>query len=107
MNKNNRYDTSSAALWASAFVIFAMIILQAGKLPSNQAHAEMASTRGAYTLLTTSSGRGGDEDPDELLYVLDSVGAVLLVYEIEDARKGQIFLRDGGSLINLFNSARQ
>ena len=106
MKNQNRYNTSSATLWASAFVIGAMIILQAGKLPSNQAHAEMSSTRGAFTLLTTNSGRGGDMDPDELLYVLDSVGAVLLVYEVEDTSKGRIFLRDGGSLVNLFNSAR-
>lgn len=107
MTNHERINTSSAALWASAFVIMALIIMQAGKLPGNAAYAEMATGSGSYTLITTNSGRGGDADPDELLYVLDSRDQVLLVYEVEDARNNQIFLRDGGSLINLFNSARR
>ncbi len=106
MNNEHRFDGSAAALWASAFVIAAMVVVQAGKLPGNTAHAEMSSGQDGYTVLTTNSGRGGDADPDELLFVLDNVDEVLLVYEIEDARNKQIFLRDGGSLGNLFGSAR-
>lgn len=107
MTNHERINTSTAALWASAFVIMALIIVQAGKLPGNAAYAEMATSSGSYTLITTNSGRGGDADPNELLYVLDSRDQVLLVYEVEDARNNQIFLRGGGSLINLFNSARR
>ena len=106
MNNEQRFDGPAAALWASAFVIAALVVVQAGKLPGNVAHAEMAAAQDGYTLLTTNSGHGGDEDPNELLYVLDNVDEVLLVYEIEDSRTGQIFLRDGGSLVNLFGSAR-
>ncbi len=100
-------STASAALWASAFVIAALTIVQAGRLPGPAAHAEMATSRGGYTLLSTDSGRGEDAAPDELVYVIDSRGESLLVYEIDDARKQQILLRGGGSLQNLFLNARR
>lgn len=96
-----------AALWASAFVIAALVILQAGRLPQNAAYGEMATNRDAYCVLTTNSGLGGDVDPDELLYVIDTREQILMVYQIEDARAGRIWLRDGGSLVNLFNTARR
>ncbi len=99
-------DTSSAALWASAFVIAALVILQAGRMSGQTAQAEMTATRGSYTLLTTDSGRGGDANPDELLYIIDSRDQILLVYEVEDARQKQILLRDGTSLDYLFRLAR-
>ena len=106
MRHNEQINLSASVLWASVFVIIAMIIVQAGKLPGNAAYAEMATGSGSYTVLTTNSGKGGDSDPNELLYVIDNTAQVLLVYEIEDSRTGQIFLRDGGSLVNLFGSAR-
>jgi len=107
MRREERINLSASVLWASVFVIIAMIIVQAGKLPGNAAYAAMATGAGSYTVLTTNSGKGGDADPNELLYVIDSTAQVLLVYEIEDSRSGNIFLRDGGSLVNLFNSARR
>ncbi|MHC4992043.1 MAG: hypothetical protein ACYTGC_13805, partial [Planctomycetota bacterium] len=70
MNQTTTHRNSTAALWASAFVLAAFVIVQAGRLPENAAHAEMANSLGSYTLLTTNSGRGGDADPDELLYVI-------------------------------------
>ncbi len=100
-------NASSAALWASAFVIGALTIVQAGRLSGSAAHAEMVSTRGGYTLLTTNSGLGGEADPHELLYVIDNRDQVILVYEIEDAREGRLVLRDGGSLRSLFRAARR
>ena len=107
MRREERINVSAAVLWASVFVIIAMIIVQAGKLTANQAFAGMATGSGTYTVLTANSGKGGDADPNELLYVIDNTAQVLLVYEIEDSRSGNIFLRDGGSLVNLFNSARR
>lgn len=106
MNTTTRNTSGIAALWASAFVIAALIIVQAARLPGQTAQAEMTSTRGSYTLMTTDSGRGGDDNPDELLYIIDSRDQILLVYEIEDARKKQMFLRDGASLDALFRLAR-
>jgi hypothetical protein len=97
---------AAAALWASAFVIAAFIILQAGRLQGNTANAAMAADRGSYTLMTANSGRGGRTDPDELLYVIDSREQLLMVYEIDDVHKKDIILRDGGRLDNLFVRAR-
>ena len=96
-----------AVLWASAFVLAALVIVQAGRLPANPAHAATAAESGGYSLLTVNSGRGDDCDPEELLFVIDSRGEMLLVYEIEDARQRQIVLRSGGSLRNLFQNARR
>lgn len=100
-------NTGAAVLWASAFVIGALIILQAGRMHGNAAHANMAADRGSYTLMTADSGRGGDTDPYEILYVIDSREQVLLVYEVEDARKRTVAIRDGYSLDTLFQRARQ
>lgn len=98
-------DTPAAILWASAFLLAALVIVQAGRLPGNEAHAEMGVQFDGFTLLTTDSGRGEDAAPDELLYVLDSRAEMLYVYEVDDARNGTILLRDGGSLRNLFSNA--
>ncbi len=105
MATRTRIDTSATALWASAFVILALVILQAGRLPSQQAFADQATARGPFTIVTANGGTGGDADPDELLYVLNSRYEVLMVYEVEDARQQRITLRDGGSLRNLFRAA--
>lgn len=99
-------DVSRAVLWASAFVIAALVIVQAGRFPGKTAQAEMAMAADDIVMLTTDSGRGGDTNPDEILYVIDSRAEVLLVYEVEDARKGQIILRDGGRLERLFSGVR-
>ncbi len=102
-----RVNASAAALWASAFVILALIIVQAGRMPGNTANASMQADRGSYTLITADSGRGGDADPDEILCVIDSREQVLLVYEVEDARRSGIVLRDGYALNDLFIRARR
>jgi hypothetical protein len=99
-------NASGAALWASAFVLAALVFVQAGRHPGREARAEMTANRGSYTLLTTDAGRGGDNNPWELLYVIDSRDQILLVYEIEDARQNTMHLRDGASLDYLFRVAR-
>ncbi len=100
-------NTSAVALWASAFVILALVIVTAGRLPANQANADTVADRGSYTLLTTSSGKGDAADPDAVLLVIDSREQILLVYECEDARRGGVVLRDGYSLNDLFVKARR
>lgn len=107
MKSRTRINQSAAILWASAFVLTGMVIMQAGRMVGpNTANAEMATNRASYSLLTTNSGRGGEAQPDELLYVINAREETILVYEIEDARKGQILLRDGGPLPNLFRAAQ-
>lgn len=106
-NSPQQINGSAAVLWASAFIIGALVIIQAGKLPGQAAYAEMASSRGDYSVMTTNSGRGGDADPDELVYVIDNRDQVLLVYEVEDAKRGGVLLKDGWNLSIMFNRARQ
>lgn len=112
MNQNQMQNRSSmspaaAVLWASAFIIGAIILVQAGRLPVNAAHAEIVADRGSYTLMTARSGRGSETEPYEVLYVIDSREQVLLVYEVEDARKRQIIFREGYNLDDQFQRARQ
>ncbi len=111
MSKSNNAHTivrlPAASLWASAFVIGALVIVQAGRLPGPAAWAdEMSTTSGDFTLLTADSGRGGEVEPYELLFVIDSRAQVLLVYEVENAQQRRMQLRDGGSLDLLFRRAR-
>ena len=102
-----RINAAAAVLWASAFVLAAMVITQAGRLPVNPAYAEMGVESGGFTLVTGSSGRGKDAAPNELLYVLDNRDEVLLVYEIEDPGQRQIVLRGGADLPVWFRNARR
>jgi len=98
-----QFDPARAILWASAFVLASLVILQAGKLPGNPAYAGQVSSAGAYTILTADSGRGDDANPDEILVVIDNRTEALMVYET-DGRSG-IVPRDGGNLANLFRQA--
>ena len=98
---------AAAVLWASAFVIAALVILQAGRLPVNSAFADQSVEHGGFTLLTTDSGRGEDAAPDEILYVLDGRSEMLLVYTVPDARQHQINLQGGAVLPAWFRNARR
>ena len=102
MSRTSRIDTGSAVLWASAIMLVALVIIQAGKLPENSAHAGQAITEGSYTLMTAKKGRGQDADPEELLYIIDNRNESLLVYEVPDSRKNSMVLVESGSLRNLF-----
>ena len=107
MSHTHTTKQASAVLWASAFVLAALLITQLGKLPGNRRTTPArASTSNDFTLAHRQIPVSGeDAAPDELLYVIDSRDEILLVYEIEDARKEQIILRGGGSLRNLFTNA--
>ena len=100
-------NPAAAALWASAFVLAALVIVQAGRLPANPAYAAMAAVSDGFTLLAANSGRGEDAAPYELLFVIDSRGEVLLVYEIPDARQKRVELRGGAYLPTWFQNARR
>jgi hypothetical protein len=107
MSRTAPVNSAPIALWASAFVIAALVLLQAGRLPGNAAYADQASSSRDYTLLTTRSGLGGETDPDELLYIVDDRDQVMLVYQVEDARTGRVQLRDARKLDQLFGTARR
>lgn len=98
--------TPAAVLWASAFVIAALAIVQAGRLPGSTAYAETVAELGDYTVLTARTGKGPDDRPYEALWVIDNREQVLIVYDLEDAQRGKLIVRGGGSLRNLFRTAR-
>ncbi|MFM9957476.1 MAG: hypothetical protein ACKVZJ_05340 [Phycisphaerales bacterium] len=93
MNENNRTPTvregsalSNAALWASAFVILALILVEASRRGHhNAALAGDASSVDDLTVLTAASGT--DED---VLCVLDQRNESLSVFAVEQGRSIQL-----------------
>ena len=88
MSERSQRDTpiASAILLASAFLIAALTIVQAGRLQANKAFAGDAVTGlGGYTLLTASSGFGKDTRPYEFCYVIDNHDEMLFIFEIPQA----------------------
>ena len=103
----NWVSIPAAILWCCAFVLGALIIMQAGRLPSHAAYAGGASSAGAYTMVAADRGTGGDVEPDEVIYVIDNRDQLLLVYDIENIADRRVILRDGGPLDALFRNARR
>jgi len=90
----------NAALWASAAVIFAMILVQASRLPAlaPEARADMVSQSGQYTILTFN---GGNED---IVAVLDGRGEELFLYQVRNRNRFEFIGRQ--DLRVLFTNAR-
>lgn len=81
-----RIDSGAAALWASAFVLVALIITQASTLGrGNQARADVAVTT---ELTVLSAFAGNDED---IVAVIDRQSEMLFVYGIEQGRNIELF----------------
>jgi hypothetical protein len=96
---------AAVPLWASAFVLAALLLVEAGRIPA--AHAQMAaSTPGGFTLVTAPSGRGGASSPSEFLYLLDGRSEILFVYEIPDVGERRAVFRTGVHLPTVFAAAR-
>ena len=86
MNERNTTTIApSAALWASAFVTLALILMVAGRGGGTQARAEMVATAGDYTIMTTEAVN------DEMVLVLDERNEELLVYNIVNQRQIDLF----------------
>jgi len=103
-----------AVLWASACVIAALVLVQAGRPAGAPAMDPAAAAATAamggsgsddFSILASRSGRGDDADPNEVVWVLDSHAEAIMVYEIEDARRGGVLFREGSSLRGLFQAA--
>lgn len=99
---NTRLDLGSlaakGALWASAAVIAGLIIVQASRMPGDGAYAEMVSSVGEYTVLTTDGGN------EEVLLVLDNRNEDLLVYKVKAQKELELFQKV--DLDKLFIDAR-
>lgn len=83
--ESHRVSLGAAGLWASAFVLAAMVLVQAGRLAqvwgAAPAHADVVSRVGDFTTLTFTSGS------DDVLAVLDGRGEQLLAYRIQNQNK--------------------
>ena len=100
-------STATALLLVSAFLIAAMVIFQAGRLPAHPAYAgDSVAGSAGYTLLTASSGFGKDTRPYEFCYVFDNHDEMLFIYEVPQASDKRIVLRGGTYLPGLFATAR-
>lgn len=95
-----RLDTGAATLWASAFVIMAMIITQASNARlGKEARADVTSV-GSLTVTNVKAR----EDSDVLL-VIDDAQERLYIFSVEQGRS--LTLLDGQNLPNIFSSARR
>jgi hypothetical protein len=106
----NPRNLAAAALWASAFVLAALTIVQAGRLPMNAAYGAGAANQGGQgsSVITLNTGLGPDSKPYEALWVLDGRGEMLFIYYIENGNAGDksLLLRQVVPLPELFRTAR-
>lgn len=85
--RTQRVSVASAGLWASAFVLAALVVVQAGRLASERAwgasvaKGDVVSRVGDYTSLTFTSGS------DDVLAVLDGRGEQLFAYRIQNQNR--------------------
>lgn len=106
MRRTTQQPVVGAILTASAIIVGALVIMQAGELPMNAAYAGSANTGSSFSIVTATSGLGKETRPQELLYVVDNRTEVLYVYEIDDVSQRKVVLRGGGALPSLFRSGR-
>lgn len=97
---SSRLDTGAAALWASAFVIMAMIITQASDARLGKEARADITTVGSLTVTNVKAR----EDSDILLVINDAQER-LYVFGIEQGRTLQ--LHETQSLPEIFTSARR
>ncbi|MCC6285420.1 MAG: hypothetical protein IT439_08985 [Phycisphaerales bacterium] len=95
----NDRSKASPALWASAFVIGALVLSQSGRMVGSTARAEMVSQTGAYTVLTVDGGT------NNVLVILDKRSEELFVYNANSQSTVQLETRL--PLPKLFTDARQ
>lgn len=97
-----RFELSTAALWASAFILAAMVIVQAGRLVwplGSSAKADLVASIGDYTALTFNSGN------DDVLAVLDGRGEQLYAYRVQN--QNRLELLRAYSVKELFETGRR
>lgn len=94
-------------LMATAFLLAALVVVQAGRAPRPSAFAGDAVVGSeGFTMLTASSGFGKDVRPYELLYVLDNYSEMMFVYEVPQSTNRSVSLLGGMDLPYLFRMAR-
>ncbi len=102
-------DTARIVLVATAIMLAALTIIQAGRIDLNAANAGAANAGSqGSSMVTIDSGLGPKERPYESLWVLDGRGEMLFIYYIENANSGEKSLlpRQAIFLPDLFRKAR-
>lgn len=76
--------TSAALLWASAFILLGLVIVQSGRVASHwlvpEARADVVSRVADYTTATVYSGSGSED----ILVVLDGRGEQIFTYRVKN-----------------------
>lgn len=94
-------------LWASAFVIAALVLVEAGRSPDGAAHADQAVAGSAgFSMVTAKAGVDDAGQAQEVLYVIDGRDEILYVYEIPSATDRRIVFRASVHLPTLFTAGR-
>lgn len=71
----NRFQLACYTMVATAFILTALVLLQASRLIDNRAHAEMVVNKDAVTMITAQF-----QGDSEMLYILDSRTGRLFAY---------------------------
>lgn len=80
-------DAGAAALWASAFVIMALILTQASRLgQGSAAFAGEFAEVGQLKILTAPAG-----NDEEFIAIINSTDQTLSIYGIENARSLELY----------------
>ncbi|MBM4051484.1 MAG: hypothetical protein FJ270_01915 [Planctomycetes bacterium] len=96
----------TAILWATAILLGALVIIQAGRL-EQRAYADQANSgQHGYSVCSATTGQGTPSEPIEAVYVVDSRDEVVLVYAIERFQDFKVQLRHSENLGALFARAR-
>lgn len=82
----DQIDVGAAALWASAFVVLAMILVQAGNRGGNTALARDVDDVSSMRILNADAGSGED-----VIVVLNQTDETLSIYSVEAQRSLELY----------------
>lgn len=95
----HRVQPGVGALWASAFVLAALVVVQAGRLGAGaQARADVSSV-GELTILTSDTG-----NREDIVFVMDARSDALLIYGVENRNRVELY--QNIKLTEFFTQAR-
>lgn len=100
--RNERMNSGAAALWASAFVLLAMVVVQAGRLNTGGAAALAGDGPAQVDDLTALTPAGGDNE--DVLCVMDKRGEMMFVYGVSGRQRLELY--QAVKLGDLFAQAR-
>jgi hypothetical protein len=100
MMNEQQTTIGNATLWASAFIITALVLVMSGR-HTPRANAEGVNSANGFTLLTTLNGQGS-----EFLYLIDDESSMLIVYSISNPQlNAKMEISAAWYLPSMFNTA--